>query len=729
MIGLEYMLNWMTRHRVGVVAGILLVSIPALWQIRGLEVKNDLSVWFVDDDPALLRYQAFQETYGNDETIVLAIERPAGFADRTALELLDDYATAVGNVPGIAGVQSAATAIPAAEASHLLSEDATVALIIAHLEPLKDIDNRRAAILAGIDDALKVYGVSARKAGIGVIYEALNAASMEDAPLLLLISTLLMVSILWWSQRNWRAVVMAFASIGITTLWIMGLYAGTGHQLNMITMILPSLVLVVSLACCVQIVAHAEAGGVPAGGLSSRIQRLSFIFVPCLVSALTTAAGFASLISSRMPVVRELGTFAAIGVMLSVLLTMVICTLMFRGGAARKASPENALTQRITSALLGVALQHPKRVLVIATIMTLIGILGITRIEVDTYTLEYLFPDHRVRQDSDFIEQRVGPYTPLDFVLTVEDGQIARADILQALAAWQQAASGLAEVGWSSPRVEEWSEWLNSAASSGPGQDGDAAGGAGAHLKVLDPDGRSLHLSFGIRMQSARGIEQTIQNLSGLAAFPADVRIEVTGYLPLYTQIITYLVDAQLLSLGLASLTIFTMIALEFRNLALTALAVLINVIPLVLILGLMGYTGIRIDVATVTIAPVILGLIDDDTVHILYRLRHEYTGNHADALRKVIATTGHALTTTTLLLVAGFGIMALAEVKSIVWFGVLIATASATALLVDLVLLPALVILWQPELRGYGLRKPLPGTQPVLPDRRFGNREEGHES
>ena len=248
-------------------------------------------------------------------------------------------------------------------------------------------------------------------------------------------------------------------------------------------------------------------------------------------------------------------------------------------------------------------------------------------------------------------------------------------------------------------------------------------------MKVLDPDGRSLHLSFGIRMQSARGIEQTIQNLSGLAAFPADVRIEVTGYLPLYTQIITYLVDAQLLSLGLASLTIFTMIDLEFRNLALTALAVLINVIPLVLILGLMGYTGIRIDVATVTIAPVILGLIDDDTVHILYRLRHEYTGNHADALRKVIATTGHALTTTTLLLVAGFGIMALAEVKSIVWFGVLIATASATALLVDLVLLPALVILWQPELRGYGLRKPLPGTQPVLPDRRFGNREEGHES
>ena len=124
-------------------------------------------------------------------------------------------------------------------------------------------------------------------------------------------------------------------------------------------------------------------------------------------------------------------------------------------------------------------------------------------------------------------------------------------------------------------------------------------------------------------------------------------------------------------------------------------LAIPANLMPVFITLGVMGAMGIRLDVATVTIAAIVLGLVVDDTTQFLYRYRE--MAKHHDDVSVIVAETvrsvGRPMLITTVILAGGFSVLALAAIKSVAYFGVLLAVALVSALLVDLILLPALLI------------------------------------
>ena len=164
---------------------------------------------------------------------------------------------------------------------------------------------------------------------------------------------------------------------------------------------------------------------------------------------------------------------------------------------------------------------------------------------------------------------------------------------------------------------------------------------------------------------------------------------------------------SQLSSFALAFVTIFAAIALLFRSWRSVAIAVPANVLPVLATLGAMGWLGIRLDIATVTIAAVVLGLVVDDTVHLLFRLQHESIreARIRRILRATVRTTGAAILMTTLVLVLGFSVLGLAQIKSVIWFGLLTGLALTTALLADLILIPALLTLSSRRTRTLRLR------------------------
>jgi predicted RND superfamily exporter protein len=145
---------------------------------------------------------------------------------------------------------------------------------------------------------------------------------------------------------------------------------------------------------------------------------------------------------------------------------------------------------------------------------------------------------------------------------------------------------------------------------------------------------------------------------------------------------------------------VFGVIALAFGSARAALLAIPSNVVPLVLILGTMGLAGIRLDVATVTIASIVLGLVVDDTVHALYKLSDQFERHrdHERALRAMIATTGPAILCTSLVMAVGFSVFALAEIKSVIYFGLLIGLGMLSSVLADLLFLPALVTWLRPD-------------------------------
>jgi hypothetical protein len=163
------------------------------------------------------------------------------------------------------------------------------------------------------------------------------------------------------------------------------------------------------------------------------------------------------------------------------------------------------------------------------------------------------------------------------------------------------------------------------------------------------------------------------------------------GYTPLYTRIVDEIVSSQLRGFSTALVLIAILLGLGMRSVRRVALAIPANLFPVFLTLGLMGLIGIPLDVAAATIATVILGLVVDDTVHMLRPLPDGTGTSLSESLRAASAKSGGTLLMTSVILALGFLILGLAEIRSIAWFGFLTSFATAVAIITDLMLLPAL--------------------------------------
>jgi predicted RND superfamily exporter protein len=213
------------------------------------------------------------------------------------------------------------------------------------------------------------------------------------------------------------------------------------------------------------------------------------------------------------------------------------------------------------------------------------------------------------------------------------------------------------------------------------------------YLRDLRAHPTQLRVTFGTPIQSTNALRRTIDAVRGAARLPDDVTLEATGYLPLYVRMMTLLTGSLTYSFGLALLVILTTIGLIFRSVEAVLLSLLPNGLPVLVALGLMGWLQVPLDVATMTIAAVVFGLVVDDTVHLLHRYATARGGASAlGAIRTSAREAGRRMVITTSVLACGFLVLCLAEIKSIVWIGLLSTLAIGVALAADLLVLPAVV-------------------------------------
>ena len=703
-------------------------------------VDNAVEVWFVEDDPTLVRYRRFQEAFGNDEVVVIATTDGEAL-DAAGLETLRQLDSIAASVEGIAQVQSVASVVgiageggtldvgpilpdgpidSAAAAQvrqrvladpllkRLVSADGTMALILARMEAMDDIDARRDGILAQLQERLAPLGEPLAYAGIGVIYAALNQASTQGAAIFIVASYLLIALLLWRLLGRIGPTLLILSSVGVAAVWLMGLYAAAGRDINMVTMVLPTLVLVIGVSSCVHMLVHVADSDASAGPQARTSAGVGFVFWPCLFNTLTTCTGFLALGTAAIPVVRDLGLFGAVGLAASFLIGLVLCAALSIYPFFIPAPRNTGILQRLIDGVAELAVRRSRAVLVVALFAALFAALGITRIQVDTYSIDFLRESHPVRQDSALIESRYGPYTPLEFVVRAEDG-VKTPEVLAAIARWQDAMAEVDGVGWSRSAADVVRR-LNQVLTSGDAADFVVPQDALALEQVLflygsSPDAdlsqliaeddTAARVTVGIEMGSAQSFQQMITTLTALASMPPGVEVTASGYLPLYVRMMDYIVKSQLSSFGIAFLLIFTLVGLLFRSLRMAVLAIPANLLPVLMTLGLMGLLGIRLDIATVTIAAIVLGLVVDDTVQFLYRYRHERTQHttEAEAVHSAVRIVGRPMAITTIVLGLGFCVLSLAGVKSVAYFGGLLAFALVTALLSDLLVVPALLV------------------------------------
>jgi predicted RND superfamily exporter protein len=725
---------WCYDHRTAVLAACVGLAALAAVPAQQVGVDNAVQRWFTEGDPALAAYHDFQETFGNDELVVAALTPEAGLFTAEGLRTVRRATRATRQVDGVAGVTSLTTlplladrleqdgGFPQERAAALrrtLRDDATLpplllgkdgrtAGLLIRMAPHAQIDGRRGHILDALGRVLDRAPAGegrVAKAGTGVIHEALGQAAMEGSALLFLPSSVLLFLLLWAVFGRIGPVLVTMGAAGAATLWLLGIYGLFGGAFNTVTMVLPTLVLVITTADCVHLLLHAA--HVEANAPRERaVRTVGFLLRPCAFTTLTTAAGFLALAFSGMPVVRELGIFAAVGLVGGLVASVVTCTwaLSFEGAVPRR----RAGLTRWAGRLAAFGVRRRRAVLAGAALLVAGAALGMTQLQTDTDSLGYLSHGHPARQDSRQVEARLGPYMPLEFVVRAPDALAA--ELLRAVARWEQEALRRSDAGWAWSAADVMKR-LHAHLPNGRPVLPQSEARMAALLDVAETEADSvlrrfvassggerdmLRVTFGVTVQSARGFRQAMQRLSKTADLPAGATLEASGYLPLYVRMMQQVVHAQIVSFLAALVIITAMIGVLFRSARAALLSLGPNLLPIALTLGLMGAVGLPLDAATVTIAAVALGLIVDDTVHLLHRyLRHASGASlrrPGVLICRSASAAGAPLIATTLVLAGSFAVLLLAPIKSVAWFGLLIGTATLLALAADLLVTPALV-------------------------------------
>lgn len=684
---------------------VLLAAVaPLAFAGSGLTPDNSLAVWFVQHDPALAGYRAFQQEFGNDEVVAVSYPAPQGAFAPAEADVQRRAADRLRAVDGIDQVLAPALLAdslgtgPAARTflwkSGLISRDARTVTLLARVSARPDIDEVRGDILDSVRVAVRQALTDARPAhfaGIGVVYDALNRQTIKDSGFYLGVAFVVMGLLLWLALRRWRAVAVALVPPVVVSVMTTGLFVLTGRPFTQVTSILPMLVLVIGLSDAIHLVTHYYAERRAHTGVMGRDERremvarsAAWVAIPNLFTALTTAAGFVALASSRMPAIRDLGLFAGIAMLVLWVMTLLVGTAALALWDVPP-PPERPQGGRLDHALAWLSVHVPRwrwAVLGGMTAVTAFLLVGAARVRADTYTLELLPPNHAALADSRWIEANAGNYTPLEFVVRAgRGGTVLDPDVLRRVTEWQRRAEARADVDRTFGVAD-----LAAAGRAAPG------GG------YVSADGRDGRVTAFVPMTSTRGFTGTVRELEaeGARVLGPAATLKASGYLPLYLRIVDYVVSGTVWGLAISTVVVFAVVGLLLRSLVLTAAAVPTNLFPVALVFGVMGWTGIPLDIATATIGAIVLGIAVDDTIHFLFRYRAERQAgaSREEAVGRTYRETGRAVVFASMVLAIGFAVLATSSSRSIAYFGIVASISIVGAMLADLFLLPVMLLL-----------------------------------
>ena len=752
------------RHRVLCIALALVTLGLSVGLPTAAVPDNSLRIWFLDDDPELKAYDAFHERFGNDEVMLVNIHVPEGVFESRLLKRLQGLTARLEAQEGVERVHSIlstkdafdagdglefkhlfgetiptdAGVLEAAKAraldnplfvGRLINEDATQLMLWIQMVQRADFDNRRDAYVGAARDAIKrsLGPYSTAIGGVGVIYTGLNTVTQRDFGIFITLTYMLMFALLWWIFRSMRLVWATIGVISVGTVACLGVYGLLGKQMNMVTVLLPTLVIVLGIADAVHFPAalSRELKASP-GDRAGAIRRgLSQILGPCIMTTFTTMAGFMALAAAPMAVVRELGIFSAIGIFAALVASTLLMTLAFSTLKEGVTLPDHpyidALLQRCAAWLRG----RLAPVTVVTLFVGGVGLYGASLVEADTFTLGYLPDAHPVVLNHQLIEKRWGDYMPVEYVIEPREGLTAHSpEILNAIEGFVTDAQALEFIDdglalttlyrraqsvfapsdappppFTQPLVSQL-QILTGDPKRDFSWDKDAAAYRdNVFAPTVTKEGDATRVTFVGKMVSANTLSAQLSELDALAAthFKERATVYAGGYTPLYVKIVDYIIDSQVRAFFVALGLIFILMLVWMRSLRFALISLIANVLPVGMMLSAMVALGLTLDVASATIAAIVLGVSIDDTIHFLYHWREaEREGMSWDeALDHTYRHAGVAAVITTALLVVGFPVLMLAEVKTVFYFGLLTTIAAIAALLVDLFVLPLLLKLW----------------------------------
>ena len=557
---------------------------------------------------------------------------------------------------------------------------------------------------------------------------------------------LLLVLTLGVIFRSIRWICLPTLCCAVSVICMIGLLGWFGWEVTVVSANFISLQLIMTMAIAIHLIVRYRELSAKSPQAPNRqliLDTIRLKLKPCVYAVLTTIAGFGSLVLCDILPVITFGWMMIAGLIVSLVVTFLLFPAVLMLMSKERPPTTRGWRFSLTSILARFTEAHGVLIVGISGLVLILSLIGISRLEVENSFIDYFKETSEIHQGMKVIDQRLGGTTPLDVIVNfeapgappagTEPGVAESDDIFDEFDEFDDAATD--EKYWFTSekmmRVKAVHHYLDNLPETGKVLSLATMLGIAEKLNAGRPlDSFELALlysetpdqfktmlikpyvsvehnqvRFWVRVRDS---EKTLRrnellkkiktDLPGILGLDAE-HVHLSGLLVLYNNMLQSLFGSQVLTLGITVLALMGMFLVLFRSLKVALIAIFPNVLSVAAVLGVMGWLNIPLDMMTITIAAISVGIAVDNTIHYIHRFKREFQQDrkYLHTMHRCHGSIGHAMYYTSVTIIIGFSILALSNFIPSVYFGLLTGLAMLIALIAALTLLPQMLILGKP--------------------------------
>ena len=588
-------------------------------------------------------------------------------------------------------------------------------------------------VIKSYEDVGKIY-----LGGIPMIADDMMTFIKSDIIVFGIGVLLFIILTLWFIFRNLIWIIVPISSCLFSVIIMMGLLGILGWKVTVISSNFIALMLILTMAMNI----HMSTRYIQLKKDFPKKNNYEIIslttnkmFWPIIYTVFTTVFAFLTLIYSGIKPIIDFGWMMTIGLITSFIITFTLLPTILNFISTKNISLKKEQNSKITNFLGLIALNNKKIIFGTTSIVIILSIIGISRLEVENSFINYFNKNTEIYKGMKLIDEELGGTTPLEVILkfpkaeeikTTEDddfddwGDEENADDekywftkdkVDKITAVHNYLDSLPEIGkvLSFSSIIDVATQLNKDKPLGSLEMGVLYSKIPKSIKseIIDPYISIENNEARISLRLIDSQENLRRNdLINKINFDLVDKIglkkdeyKLAGVLILFNNLLQSLFKSQILTLGLVMVGIFSMFIILFRNIKISLIGVVPNFIAAFFILGIIGLLGIPLDMMTITIAAITIGIAVDNSIHYIYRFKEEFNiiKDYNKTLEVCHSTVGVAILNTSVTIVFGFSILIVSKFIPTIYFGMFTGLAMLLAMISVLTLLPALILVVKP--------------------------------
>ncbi len=659
--------------------------------------------WYPKNSKQLILKNQFIKDFGSDELMMLYLTFPDSSSSQSRMNSLQKVSASVSSLYGFENILSR-TNISAIkdlmgnsyankiEHSYFNSIDSSGEMIFLKVRLNKNINSARPLLIDSLNKILHRVlpkGVKTYLSGPSVVFTEIDRLSTTDSVKLFTLCFILIFLLLWWQIRRIKYLLISFFLVLLAIIPSLSLFGWLNIPFNMITMTVPLLFVINFSSFAIHIITKQSI---------DIKQYLLKKIPPIITSALTIIIGFGSLMASNIRLISQFGLLTSLGIIVGLLSMLIVgVPLVARYiSVSELVDKESWLNRILDKYYYKLSLVASYCIFAFMLIVMVSGFCIFPTIKTDSNMINLMKPGNEVRKTIEFIEKHYGSANVIDFLILKKDQQPIGHDDLKTIAKMNIQVAKL-------PFVKNvigydlWSPLINRTSGSNSKLSSQLSS------DFLTSDKRQSRIVVNIPSGSVKQMERmlnTIQVQFNKTLLGSNLEISPVGFLPMYVEQMNTIVDGMLYGLAIAIILILVVMTLLVRNIKLGLITTLITLFPLCGLSILMKILNIPFDVGTSIISSVAIGMIADDSIHIIWNYKRHVNRsisgtenqsiNHlfANAVRKIV----YPCTVTSLMFSIGFSVLIFSNMVTLIDFGILSATTILLAWIGDFIFFPALL-------------------------------------